>query len=285
MSNKTEKGLGSGLGALFGEAAATEERLDCVYLPISEVEPAEGQPRDNFDADALAELADSIAEHGIISPLTVRRTGGTYEIIAGERRWRAARMAGLDKVPALIMEADDRTAAVLALVENLQREDLDPLEEARGFDTLMNRFGFTQEQCAQRVGKSRPAIANALRLLALPEEIRELVAGGKLSAGHGRALLGLPDEESRLALAREAVERSMSVRQLEAAVKAYGKQKLKPAPKSSAMYAAALSDELTGTLGRRVKIVEGRKKGRLEIEYYGNEDLDKVIAALKGGLG
>ena len=277
---KSEKGLGTGLSALFGEAAAAEaERPECVYLSVSDVEPDEEQPRKSFDPDALAELADSIAEHGVIQPLTVRRRNGRYVIIAGERRWRAAREAGLKQVPAVIIDADDRTAAILGLVENLQREDLDPMEEAGGFAALMDRFGFTQEQCAERVGKSRPAVANSLRLLGLPEKVREMISSGKLSAGHGRALLALESDAAMIKLARQAADGGWSVRQTEAAVRS---AKKKPAKRSApSIYAESLSHELTGELGRRVRIVEGRKKGRVEIEYYGNEDLDKVIAALK----
>jgi ParB family chromosome partitioning protein len=277
---KSEKGLGTGLSALFGDAAATEaERPECVYLSLSDVEPDEDQPRKSFDPDALAELADSIAEHGVIQPLTVRRRSGRYVIVAGERRWRAAREAGLAKVPAVVIDADDRTAAILGLVENLQREDLDPMEEAGGFAALMDRFGFTQEQCAERVGKSRPAVANALRLLGLPAEVKDLVSSGKLGAGHARALLALPTDAAMIKLAKEAVSRGMSVRQVEAAVRGASK---KPRTRSGpSIYAESLSHELTGELGRRVRIVEGRKKGRIEVEYYGNEDLDKVIAALK----
>lgn len=275
---KTEKGLGTGLGALFGEAAAAEaERPECVYLPVSSIEPDESQPRSNFDATALAELADSISEHGVIQPLTVRRVAGSYQIIAGERRWRAARMAGLEKIPAVIIEADDRTAAILELVENLQREDLDPLEEAKGFETLMQRFGFTQEQCAERVGKSRPAVANSLRLLTLPGEVRDLISSGAISAGHGRAILALDNDKAQIRLAKEAAERGLSVRQVEAAAREK-KPRQKPSP---SIYAEALGHELTGKLGRRVRIVEGRRKGHIEVEYYGNEDLDRVIAALK----
>jgi ParB family chromosome partitioning protein len=277
---KSEKGLGTGLSALFGEAAAAEaDRPECVYLAVSDVEPDEEQPRKSFDPDALAELADSIAEHGVIQPLTVRRRNGRYVIIAGERRWRAAREAGLAKIPAVVVEADDRTAAILGLVENLQREDLDPMEEAGGFAALMDRFGFTQEQCAERVGKSRPAVANSLRLLGLPEKVREMISSGKLSAGHGRALLALPTDAAMIKLAKEASERGWSVRQTEAAVRAAAKKPVKRSAPS--IYAESLSHELTGELGRRVRIVEGRKKGRVEVEYYGNEDLDRVIAALK----
>jgi ParB family chromosome partitioning protein len=278
---KSEKGLGTGLSALFGEAAAAEaDRPECVYLAVSDVEPDEDQPRKSFDPDALAELADSIAEHGVIQPLTVRRRSGRYVIIAGERRWRAAREAGLAKIPAVVIDADDRTAAILGLVENLQREDLDPMEEASGFAALMDRFGFTQEQCAERVGKSRPAVANSLRLLGLPAEVKELVSSGKLSAGHARALLGLSGDAAMIKLAKEAVSRGLSVRQVEAAVRSASKKggKKRSAP---SIYAETLSHELTGELGRRVRIVEGAKKGRIEVEYYGNEDLDRVIAALK----
>lgn len=279
-----EKGLGTGLGALFGVAALDEDKLDCVYLPISKVEPCPEQPRHNFDPDALSELADSIAEHGVISPLTVRRlASGQYQIIAGERRWRAARQAGLDKVPCLIMEADDRSATVLALVENLQREDLDPIEEAAGYEALTRRYGFTQEQCAQRVGKSRPAVANSLRLLALPEEVRALVSAGKVSAGHARALLGLNEPGDLLPLARDIAEKGLSVRQTEGAVRLLNQGRREKAPsKPESIYARALGDELTGSLGRRVRIIEGRKKGRIELEYYDSDDRERLIDALRG---
>ena len=212
-----EKGLGTGLGALFGAAAYDAESVDCVFLPISKVEPAVKQPRRMFDEQALAELADSIAEHGIIQPLTVRKlASGSYQIIAGERRWRAARLAGLTQVPARIIEADDRKAIELALVENLQREDLNPLEEAEGYKALIEDFGLTQEEAAERAGKSRPAVANALRLLLLPEEVRTLLEKGELSAGHARALLALKDNEPQLInAARKVAAEKLSVRQTE----------------------------------------------------------------------
>ena len=201
---KTELGLGRGLNALLGDPDLTEQNEGSISLPISQVEPGLNQPRKRFDEDALADLADSIRVHGIIQPLTVRRLAtGYYQIIAGERRWRAAKAAGLAEVPAVIIEADDRKVMELGLIENLQREDLNPAEEARGYRTLMEDYGLTQEQVAQRMGKSRPAVTNILRLLALPEEVMALVEEGALSAGHARTILGAPTA----ALQREAAKR------------------------------------------------------------------------------
>ncbi|MBR5708656.1 MAG: ParB/RepB/Spo0J family partition protein [Oscillospiraceae bacterium] len=252
-----------------------------VKLGINEIEPNRAQPRKTFDEQALSELAQSIAEHGVIQPLLVRPlTDGSYQLIAGERRWRASRMAGLTEVPVVIREMSDSEAMELALVENLQREDLNPIEEARGFQLLMETYALTQEQAAKRVGKSRPAVANAMRLLLLPESVIAMVETGLLSAGHARALLGLSSDAAMVKLAKEAVSRGLSVRQVEAAVRSASKKggKKRSAP---SIYAESLSHELTGELGRRVRIVEGAKKGRIEVEYYGNEDLDRVIDALK----
>ena len=276
-----KNGLGKGLDALFFDNAIDESTGGTVKLGINEIEPNRAQPRKTFDEQALSELAQSIAEHGVIQPLLVRPlTDGSYQLIAGERRWRASRMAGLSEVPVVIREMSDSEAMELALVENLQREDLNPIEEARGFQLLMETYALTQEQAASRVGKSRPAVANAMRLLLLPESVIAMVETGLLSAGHARALLGLSSDAAMVKLAKEAVSRGLSVRQVEAAVRSASKKggKKRSAP---SIYAESLSHELTGELGRRVRIVEGAKKGRIEVEYYGNEDLDRVIDALK----
>ena len=273
-------GLGTGLGAIFGDAALESE--DFIHLPISKVESNADQPRKRFEETALSELSDSIREHGVISPLTVRKLdSGYYQIIAGERRWRAARMAGLVEVPCRIVEADDRKVMEIALIENLQREDLNPLEEAEGYKTLVNEFGLTQEEAAKRVGKSRPAVANAMRLLGLPVEIKEFLEQGVLSAGHARAILQKKTEKEQIALAEKVIKDGLSVRETE--VRANKKEKTeKPAPpKPFVDYTEEVENRLTKSLGRKVKIVAGRKKGRLEIDYYDLDDLDVVIRALE----
>ena len=275
-----KKGLGSGLDALFGgDLPPAEENLRS--LPISKIEPSEHQPRESFDGEKLEALADSIRSHGIIQPITVRRLEGDhYQIIAGERRWRAARMAGLKELPARIVDADDREAMVLALVENLQREDLNPVEQAKGMRRLLEEYGCTQEGAAELVGCSRPTLTNALRLLALPEPVLAMLEDARLSAGHGRALLALGDDK-RIQGAAEAVLRDqLSVRQTEALVRKLLSPPKQAAEKKDDIYVKALEERLTGRLNRKVHIVSGPRKGRLEIEYYGNEDLDALIAAL-----
>ena len=279
----TPHGLGKGLGALLGDAALrTDTSENLQSLPLSQVECNADQPRKRFDDAALDELADSIREHGILQPLTVRRLGtGYYQIIAGERRWRAARLAGLTEVPAIVIEADDRKTTELALIENLQREDLDPLEEAEGYKKLMDSYQMTQEDVANRVGKSRSAVANALRLLGLCPEVRELVEGGKLSGGHARALLPLSATLQKKA-AQEVVDGGLSVRQTEALVK---KLSAKPKTKKEAdaeavNYAKLAASELTDKLGRGCRIVAGKKKGRIELDYYGVDDLNDLLEAL-----
>ena len=278
------KGLGKGLGALLGDdfLDTAAEAKGTLTLPLSQVESCASQPRKNFDPDALADLADSIAQHGIIQPLTVRRLqSGYYQIIAGERRWRAARMAGLTEVPAVVIEADDRKAMELAMIENLQREDLNPMEEAEGYQVLMEQYGMTQEETAQRVGKSRPAVANALRLLKLCGDVRKLVEDGKLSGGHGRALVTLSDKQQKEAAAA-IVKGDLSVRQTELLVKKLTTEKKeKNAKKEGEVdYAAEAAKELTTRLGRPCKIVTGRKKGHIELEYYGVDDLNELLDAL-----
>ena len=284
----TQRGLGKGLGALLGESALSEPSTDgAVRLPLQKVEPNPLQPRKTFDADALDELAASIREHGIIQPLTVRKMpSGFYQIIAGERRWRAARLAGLSDVPAVIIEADDKKAMELALIENLQRADLNPIEEAQGYQQLMQEYGMTQEQAAARVGKSRPAVANAMRLLALPQPVLELVRSGKLSAGHARALLALKTPGEQHAVAQKVIALQLSVRQTEAMCKKMSKIST-PAPQKplAVDYLAECQKELSKRLGRGVKIVAGKRKGRVELEYYGEEDLQRLYEALQGIAG
>ena len=283
MASKQSKGLGRGLSALLGEEALKPESDGSLYLPISQVESCSSQPRKVFDEDSLNDLADSIRQHGIIQPLTVRRLqSGYYQIIAGERRWRAARIAGLTEVPAIVIEADDRKAAELAMIENLQREDLNPMEEAAGFQSLIQTHHMTQEEAAQRVGKSRSAVANSLRLLSLSPAAAELVRQGKLSSGHARALLGLSGQAQEKAAAL-VVEGDLSVRQTEHLVKKLTEEKKEaPAPKTGVTvnYTEEAQKELSSRLGRGCRIVNGRKKGRIELEYYGLDDLNDLLEAL-----
>ena len=281
MASKKPSGLGRGLGALLGDDVLKTETTGSLSLPISQVESCSSQPRKHFDEASLAELAASIQEHGIIQPLTVRKlASGYYQIIAGERRWRAARLAGLSEVPVIVIEADDRKAAELAMIENLQREDLNPMEEAAGFQALIETYHMTQEEAATRVGKSRSAVTNALRLLSLTPSVRKLVEEGKLSAGHARALLPLSPAVQESAAAA-VVSGGLSVRQTEALAKRLSSEKKpeKPAP-TGVDYTAEAQKDLSSKLGRGVKIVNGRKKGRIELEYYGLDDLNDLLEAL-----
>ena len=277
------KGLGKGLDALLGDDFTNEPEVkSSLFLPISQVESCASQPRKQFDPDALADLADSIRQHGIIQPLTVRKLqSGYYQIIAGKRRWRAARMAGLSQVPVVVIEADDRKAMELAMIENLQREDLNPMEEAEGYHTLMEQYGLTQEETSQRVGKSRSAVANALRLLNLCKAVRELVEEGKLTGGHARALVPLTADVQQKAAAI-IVKDDLSVRQTELLVKKLTAEKPdKPAKDATSVdYAAEAARELGERLGRPCKIVTGKKKGRIELEYFGTDDLNALLEAL-----
>ena len=282
------KGLGKGLGALLGESAMQPSTQQSpLLLPLQKIEPNRLQPRKSFNEEELASLADSIRQHGVIQPLTVRLLAtGYYQIIAGERRWRAARMAGLREVPVVIIEADDKKAMELALIENLQRADLTPIEEARGYQQLIGEYGLTQEQVADRVSKSRPAVANAMRLLSLPDELLSMVESGKLTAGHARALLSIKDERQQLAVAQKVVNLQLSVRQTEAMCKKLLKAEQKPEPKPVEVdYLAECEKTLTRCLGRGVKIVSGKRKGKIELEYYGQEDLQRLYEALSGSLG
>ena len=278
-----QRGLGKGLGALLGESALQPApEGGALLLPLQKVEPNPDQPRRRFDEAALQELADSVRQHGIIQPLTVRKLpSGFYQIIAGERRWRAARMAGLREVPVTVIEADDKKAMELALIENLQRADLDPIEEAQGYQQLMQEYGMTQSAVADRVGRSRPAVANALRLLALSAPVLDMVAGGAISAGHARAILTLPDENTQLAVAQRVQNLQLSVRQTELMCKNMSKPSRKePAPAPAVDYIAVCERDLSRSLGRGVKIRHGKRKGRLELEYYGEDDLQRLLDAL-----
>ena len=283
-----ERGLGKGLGALLGDAALQSQEGGSLSLPISQVEPGLKQPRKRFDEESLQDLADSIRIHGIIQPLTVRRlSSGYYQIIAGERRWRAAKLAGLSEIPAVIIEADDRKVMELGLIENLQREDLNPIEEANGYKVLMSEYGLTQEEVAQRVGKSRPAVANALRLLALPDPVHLLLEEGKLSAAHARAILAVPSGELQKKLAQKVIAEELSVRQTEALTKRLAAEPREAAePKSAAgpdlsIYLREAEKTLATRFGRKVHIINGRKKGKIELEYYNPEDLNTLLELLE----
>jgi len=278
-----QKGLGTGLGALFGDAAIEPTPSDFEYLPIQRIEPRQEQPRTVFEQEKIDELADSVREHGVLSPLMVRSIeGGYFQIIAGERRWRAARAAGLTEVPARIVIADDKRALELAMVENLQREDLSPIEEARGYRALMEEFGMTQEDVAQRVSKSRPTVANSLRLLSLPAELIELILRGELAAGSARALLALKSEEIIRSAARTVINNGMSVREVEALVKKLEREKTRRGKhrSSDVDYLMDAQNRLTAALGRRVTIKQGRGKGKIEMEYYNNDDFNALFDTL-----
>ena len=280
----SNKGLGKGLGALLGDFdQETPEKTPYKLLPIYKVEPNPDQPRQDFDEEELAALSESIAEHGIIQPLTVRELdSGYYQIIAGERRWRAARMAGLNEVPAIVMEADDRKVKELALIENLQRQDLNPVEEALGYQSLMADYGLTQEEAAARVGKSRPSVANALRLLNLPDPLLEKLRAGELTAGHARAVLSLKTEKKQIEAAQKIIALGLSVRQAELLCKNMAKEPVKKEPPVTLAvdYVAECEKSLSRHLGRGVKIVNGKRKGHFELEFYGQDDLQNLLAAL-----
>lgn len=279
----SNKGLGRGLGALLGDF--TEEAVQSSayqVLPIYKVEPNPDQPRQDFDPEELQALADSIAVHGVIQPLTVRALdSGYYQIIAGERRWRAARLAQLSEVPVIVLEADDKKAMELALIENLQRQDLNPVEEALGYQSLIEEYSLTQEETAARVGKSRPAVANSLRLLGLCPQVLDMVKNGTITAGHARAILTLKTEKKQMEAAQKIISLALSVRQAETLCKNMAKD---PAPKKEEVFAvdyvAECEKSLSKHLGRGVKIVNGKRKGRFELEFYGEEDLQRLLDAL-----
>jgi len=287
MAAKDKKGLGTGLGVLFGaDQYDDEEQSELLTLPITKVEPRIEQPREYFDEEALQDLADSISRYGLIQPITVRKLDtGYYQIIAGERRWRASRLAGLTEVPVRLIEADDKTTAELALVENLQREDLNPIEEAKGYKTLIEIYGLTQDEAAKSVGRSRPAVSNALRLLSLSAPVMEMVEKNVLSAGHARALLPISDEEKQLEAANEVLNKNLSVRKTEQLAARLQKKPAEEKEDTSTLpvvdYAAEVSDILSKALGRKVRLVDGKRTGRIELEFYGADDREALIEKLK----
>lgn len=281
MAAKTT-GLGRGLSALFGDEAVRGSGGGISTLRITEVEPRSDQPRQVFDEVSLSELSESIRQHGILQPLVVRRLPtGYYQIIAGERRWRAAKLAGLNEVPAVIFDADDRHATELAMIENLQREDLNAIDEAEGFRTLVHEYGLTQEDVASRVGRSRSAIANSLRLLGLTGTIKSMVADGRLSAGHARALLQISDPLRQEEAAKTIINKQLSVRQAEALVKQ--REIEKPVKLEQPNYVDDYERHLSKTFGRRVVIKAGAKRGKVEMEFYSPEDLETLMSILTGG--
>ena len=280
----SQKGLGRGLGALLGDFdQEITEKSPYQLLPIHKVEPNRSQPRQDFDEEELQSLSESIAQHGVLQPLTVRQLpSGYYQIIAGERRWRAARMAGLSEVPVVVIEADDKKTMELALIENLQRQDLNPVEEALGYRSLIEEYGLTQEETSQRVGKSRSAVANALRLLSMNEELLEKVRCGELSPGHARAVLSVKNEKKQKEAAQKIIALGLSVRQAELLCKNLSKEPepKKEAPVFAVNYIGECEKNLSKHLGRGVKIVNGKRKGRFELEFYGDEDLQNLLDAL-----
>ena len=283
MAAKEKKGLGTGLGVLFG-ADEYDAEAEQLTLPIAKVEPRSEQPREYFDQEALEALADSIRQYGLIQPITVRKLdSGYYQIIAGERRWRASRLAGLTEVPVRVIEADDRRTAELALVENLQREDLNPIEEAKGYKLLIEEYGLTQEEAARSVGRSRPAVTNAMRLLMLAPQVMEMVEKGELSAGHARAILTVSEPSKQLAAANEIIRKNYSVRkaeQLAAKIFRESQQTKEESSEINVDYAAEVSNELSKKLGRKVRLIEGKRNGKIEIEFYGADDREALIEKL-----
>ncbi len=285
MAVKKKSGLGKGLDAIFAENDTETGLSSTIMLRLDEIEPNRAQPRKEFSEEALTELADSIAQHGIIQPLLVRPLmDGGYQIVAGERRWRASRRAGLSEIPVIVKELTDNQVMELALIENLQREDLTPIEEALGYQTLIDSYGFTQESVAKSMGKSRPAITNSLRLLQLPHEVLEFLKNGVISAGHARALLALNDEKSMVRLAKKIEKDTLSVRELERLVKLAIKQKPENIAiriKSKMQYYQEVELALHDYLGRKVTVEGTKKRGVLQIEFYGEEDLAELIKTIQ----
>lgn len=284
------KGLGRGLDAIFLDNSFPEEdntKSERLSVSISMIDVNPGQPRKSFDSEALAELADSIAANGLLQPILVRKINDRYEIIAGERRFRASKLAGLNEIPVIVVEADDLTASKYALIENLQREDLNPYEEATAYHKLMKEYDLSQEEISVQIGKSRSAIANSLRLLDLPPEVVKMLVDGMITAGHGRALLGLRDKSQIVPLAQRCVNRNLSVRDVEAAVKQANRQfsRSQEEPEDEPFtvdYFQSLETRFTNLTGRRCKIVESRNKKTFQLEYRDNEDLEDILKKLAG---
>ncbi len=284
-----DKGLGRGLDAIFLDNSEEEKSDKVSTLRLSEIEPEQKQPRTIFNHEPLEELASSIATHGLLQPIIVRDGGnGFYKIIAGERRWRASKMAGLTEVPVIIIEADDRKAAELSLIENLQRENLNAIEEAAAYKALITEYNLTQEEVSSRIGKSRSAVANSMRLLDLPEEIAEMVKKGDLSAGNARALLGLNDKSVLLEIAKKVVAKGLSVRLTEELVRVMNKKARVDAEEDIAEkefkvdYMAALEKRVTSHMGRRIKIHSTGKRKKIEVEYSDDKDLENILRILCG---
>lgn len=286
MAAMKKGGLGRGIDTIFSDnEKKNEEATGATTVRIALVEPKVGQPRKNFDAEELQNLALSIAQYGIIQPITVRKVGDMYRIIAGERRWRAARMAGLSEIPVVIMDADEQKSAEMALVENIQRQNLNPIEEAEAIEALMDEFGLTQDEASKRIGRSRSSVANLLRLLDLPDSVREYVVSGALSAGHAKAILALENKDRTEEAAKAVIAAEMSVRDTEKLIKKMNAEKLnidKPAPAEGINYTRELERKVEKALGRRVKIKENGKLSSISIGYTDYEDLEKVLLALCG---
>lgn len=286
MAAMKKGGLGRGIDMIFSDnEKKNEEATGATTVRIALVEPKVGQPRKNFDAEELQNLALSIAQYGIIQPITVRKVGDMYRIIAGERRWRAARMAGLSEIPVVIMDADEQKSAEMALVENIQRENLNPIEEAEAIESLMDEFGLTQDEASKRIGRSRSSVANLLRLLDLPDSVREYVSSGALSAGHAKAILALENKVRTEEAAKTVIAAEMSVRDTEKLIRKMNAEKLnvdKPAPAEGINYTRELERKVEKALGRRVKIKENGKLSSISIGYTDYEDLEKVLLALCG---
>ena len=290
---KKNRGLGRGLDALFADQAPVsqpegettppeiEDGNAVVYISINDIKPNVHQPRKKFDEEKIGELAASIMEHGIIQPLVVRKCDVGYEIVAGERRWRAARRAGLKQIPCLIRSFTDEENMLVAIIENMQREDLNPIEEAEGLNQMIKSYGMTQEEVSKSVSKSRPYITNALRLLKLPAEIQRFLVEGKLTAGHARALIGIEDKKMQAELCRKIIEEGLSVRKVEELVQRAGKPKRKPAQKSKSADTVRTENELKNIFGTKVSIEQKGKKGTIQLEYYSTEELNRLIDLLK----
>ena len=294
MAAPKKKGLGKGLDALFANTEINTKEISVTntaentdngisYININDIKPNEGQPRKVFDDEKIGELADSIQEHGLIQPIVLRKSGKGYEIVAGERRWRACRKAGLKEVPCIIKELTDEENMLIAIIENMQREDLNPIEEAEGLNQMIVTYGLTQAEVSKSVGKSRPYITNALRLLKLPEEVRALVSDGELSAGHARAIAGVSSKAEQIRIAEKVVKEGLSVREIEKLIKEQAAPAKKPAKRKAEKNADVkrVEEDLKAVLGTRVNLAQTGKKGKIEIEYYSREELERLIELLK----
>lgn len=280
MKNNKKRGLGKGLGALIESESMNNEEI--AEIKINEIEPNTRQPRKNFDDEKLAQLAESIKQHGVVQPLIVSRDGGRYKIVAGERRWRASRLAGLKTVPVIIKDLSSKQVMEVALIENIQREDLNPIEEAEAYERLIEEFGMTQEEISVTVGKSRPSIANSVRLLSLQEEIRKLIIEGEISSGHGRAILSIDSKPLQMKAVEEIIKKGLNVRDTEALVKRLTKKKEEKKQKAIDIEYRAIEERLREIFGTKVQIMNNKKKGKILIEYYSEDELDRIITMVEG---